>query len=55
MAHDNSLTYPDFNEAFKIDTNASAFLLRAFISQKGTPIAFCGIQLTDAQQRYKVT
>ena len=27
LAHDNLLTYPDFNETFKINTDASAFQL----------------------------
>ena len=35
MAHNTLLTYPDFNETFKIHTNASAFQLGAVISQKG--------------------
>ena len=31
------LTYPDFNEIFKIHTNARAFQLEAVISYKGKP------------------
>ena len=39
LAHDTLLTYPDFNEIFKINANASAFQLGAVIRQKGKPIA----------------
>ena len=38
MARDTLLTYPDFNEALKIHTDASAFQLGAVISQKYKPI-----------------
>ena len=49
MARDNLLTYPDFNETFKIHTDASAFQLGAVVSQKGKPIAFYSIKLNDTQ------
>ena len=52
MARDNLLTYPYFNETFKIHNNASAFHLGAVISQKGKPIAFYSRKITDAQQQY---
>ena len=55
MACDNLLTYPDFNETFKIHTNASALQLGAVIIQKGKPIALYSINLTDDQQQYTVT
>ena len=55
MARDTLLTYPNFNETFKIHTNASAYQLGAVISQKGKPITFYSRKLTDAQQRYTVT
>ena len=55
VARDTLLTYPDFNEKFKIHTNASLFQLGAFISHKGKPIAFYSRKLTDSQQRYTVT
>ena len=55
MAHDNLLTCPDFNETFKIHTNASKFQLGAVISHKGKSIAFYGRKLTDSQKRYTVT
>ena len=54
VAHDNLLTYPDFNETFKINTDASAFQLGAVISQKVKPINLYIRKLTDAQQRYIV-
>ena len=49
------LTYPDFNETFKIRTNASAFQLGAVIIHKGKIIAFYSGKPTDAQQRYTLT
>ena len=55
MARDTLLTYLDFNETFKMHTNASAFQLGAVIIQKGKPIPFYSRKLTDAQQRYTVT
>ena len=52
---DTFLTYPDFNEEFKFNTDAGAFLLGAVISQKYKPIYLYSIKLTDYQQRYIVT
>ena len=54
MTCDTLLTYPYFNETFKIHTNDSAFQLGGDISQKGKPISLYIRKLTDAQQRYKV-
>ena len=54
MVRDTLLTYLDFNEAFKIHTNASAFQLGEVVIQKGKPIAFYSRKLTSAQQRYTV-
>ena len=49
------LYYSDFNEEFKINTNASDFQLGAVISQNSKLIAFyCG-KLTGAQIKYTVT
>ena len=45
MARDILLTYPDFNETFKIHTNASALRLGAVMSQKGKTIYFYGRNL----------
>ena len=55
MACDTLLTYPNFNETFKIHTDASAFQLWAVIIQKGKNITFYSRKLTDAQQQYTVT
>ena len=49
------LTYPDFNETFKIHTNSSAFQLGEVIIQKVKPTALYSIKITDTQQRYTVT
>ena len=51
MARDTLLTYLDFNETYKIRTDASAFQLQSFIIQKGTPIIVYILKTTDAQQR----
>ena len=40
MTRDTLLTYPDFNETFKIHTNDNAFQLGSVISHKGNPIDF---------------
>ena len=54
MARDTLLTYPDFNENFKILTDDSYLKLGAIIIQKGKPIAFYGRKCTKSQQRYTV-
>ena len=55
MARYNLLTYPYFNETFKIHNDISAFQLGAVISQKVKPIALYSRKNTDSQQRHKVT
>ena len=55
MASDTLLTCPDFNETFKIHTDASAFQLGAVICQKGKPINFYSRKITDEKMRYTVT
>ena len=55
MARDNLLTYPDFNETFKIHTNASVLQWWAVISQKGKPTTFYSRKLSDAKTCYTVT
>ena len=55
VACNTLLTYPYFNEAFKIHTDASAFQLGAVMSHKVKPIAFHIRKLTDAQQCYILT
>ena len=52
MARNTLLTYPGFNETFKIHTDASAFQLVAVIIQEVKPIAFYSRKVTDAQQQY---
>ena len=49
------LTYPYFNETFKIHTDDSMFQLGSVIHQKGKPIAFYGRKITGSQQWYTVT
>ena len=48
------LTYADFNEEFRIHTNASAFQLWAFISQIGKPMDFYSRKLTKPPKMYAV-
>ena len=55
MAQNTLLTYPYFNETFKIHTDASGLQLGAVISYKCKPIAFCSRKLTDCQQWYTLT
>ena len=40
LVRDTLLTYPDFNEEFKIHTDASDSQFGAVISQKGKPSTF---------------
>ena len=55
MARDNLLTYPYFNETFKIHADASVCQLGEVVSHKGRLIALYSIKLTDSQNRYTVT
>ena len=55
MDYNTLLTYPDFNETFKTQTDDSGFQLGMVIIQKGKLIAFCSIKLNDAQRWYTVT
>ena len=54
VARDTLLTYPDFNETFKINTDARAFQSGAVISQRGKTIALYSRKLTDAQKWHTV-
>ena len=47
VARNNLLTYPDFNETFKICTNDSTFQLGAIVGQKNKPIASYSRKLND--------
>ena len=55
VARDTLLTYPGFNETFKIHTDASTFRLGLVKGKKDKHIAFYIIKLADSQQRYTVT
>ena len=48
-AQDTLLTYPDFNEEFKIHTDSIKFQLGAVIIQKGKPIALYSRKRTEAR------
>ena len=52
---DTLLSYPDFNEVFKIHTNANDFQFGAVISHKVKPVAFYSRTLTGSQKSYTVT
>ena len=54
MARDTLLTYLDFNENFKIHTDARNLKLGAVILQKGKPIVFYSRKRTQSKQRYTV-
>jgi hypothetical protein len=49
------LSYPDFNKAFHIHTDASDYQVLAVISQNNHPIAFYSHKLQPAQVRYTTT
>ena len=55
MASDTLLTYPYFNETFKIHTNDSNFQAGSVITHKFKPITLYSRKLTDAHKRYRVT
>ena len=54
VARNTLLTYPDFNETFKIHTNASAFQLGVVISQKVKLINFYSRKLNGEPKGYTV-
>ena len=55
FTRDTLLTYPDFNETFKIHNDASMFQLGKVIRQKVKLISFYSRKITDAPKRYTVT
>ena len=55
MACGTLLSYPYFNEGFKIHTDSSKFQLGAVISQKYKPIALYSRKLTGTQKSYTVS
>ena len=52
---DTLLTYPYFNETFKIHEDARVLQLGAVLVQKGKPITFYSRKFTGDQQLYTVT
>ena len=55
MACDNLLTYPDFNEEFKIHIDARNLQLGSVITQNGKPINLFSRKRTDPQKMYTAT
>ena len=55
VSRETLLSYPDFNEPFEIQTDASKLQLGAVISQKGKPVAFYSRKLNSAQVNYTTT
>ena len=55
MEHNTLSDYPDFNETFKIHTDASDSQLGLVIIQKFTHITFYGRKHNGAQKSYTVT
>ena len=55
LCQETMLAFPDYNKAFEIHTDASAFALGAVISQDKKPIAFYSRKLNPAQTRYTTT
>ena len=54
VAPNTLLDYPNFDEEFKIHTDASKFQLWVVIRYNGKPIAFYSSKLTDYQKGYTV-
>ena len=52
IASDALLAYPDHNQPFDIETDASNLQLGAVIKQKGRPVAYYTRKLTPAQRNY---
>ena len=55
MVCDDLLSYPDFNEEFKVHADSRIFQLGAVISQKGKTITFYSSNLTYAHKMYTAT
>jgi len=55
LCRETMLAFPDYNKAFEIHTDGSAFALGAVISQDKKPIAFYSRKLNPAQTRYTTT
>ena len=55
VSRETLLTYPNFNEIFEIQTDASQTQLGVVISQKGKPISFYSRKLDPSHNRYTTT
>ena len=54
IAHEVTLAYPDYGQAFEIYCNGSKTQLGTIITQMNRPIAFFSRKLTKAQQTYSI-
>eukprot|EP00978_Attheya_sp_CCMP212_P003564 scaffold7471_cov51-Attheya_sp.AAC.1 len=52
MAKDCLLSYPDPNQPYDIETNASDYQMGAIIKQNGRPVAYFSRKLRDSQLNY---
>ena len=52
MAKDCLLSYPDPNQPYHIETDASDYQMGAVIKQNGRPVAYFSRKLRDAQLNY---
>jgi hypothetical protein len=52
MAKDYVLSYPDPNQSYDIETDASDYEMAAVIKQNGWPVAYFSCKLRDAQLNY---
>ncbi|KAL7477367.1 LOW QUALITY PROTEIN: hypothetical protein ACHAW6_003176, partial [Cyclotella cf. meneghiniana] len=55
IAREILLAYPDYNDVFEIETDASTHQIGAVITQRGRPLAFFSHKLSKPQTKYTVT